>query len=46
LQAIDPLCGELEHHVEVDGLDNPALCEVLLVSNFGESWPYVGTGGR
>jgi hypothetical protein len=33
LQAIDPLCGELEPHVEVEGLDNPALCEVLLVSN-------------
>jgi hypothetical protein len=40
LQAFDPLCGELERRVEVGGLDDPEVGEVLLVSNVGRPWPY------
>jgi hypothetical protein len=40
LQAFDSLCGELERHVRVEGLDDPEVGEVFLVSNLGGSWPY------
>src|ERR1700730_18835037 len=35
--GLRPLGGELERHVEVEGLDDPEAGEVLLVSNWGGS---------
>jgi len=40
IAGLRPLGGELERHVEVEGLDDPEVGEVLLVSNVGGSWPY------
>jgi hypothetical protein len=38
--GLRPLGGELERHVEADGLEDPVVGEALLASNVGGSWPY------
>jgi hypothetical protein len=40
IAGLRPLSGGLERHVEVGGLDDPEVGEVLLVSNVDGSWPY------
>jgi hypothetical protein len=40
IAGLRPLGGELERHVEVGGLDDPEVGEILLASNVRGSWPY------
>jgi hypothetical protein len=43
IAALRPLGGELERHVEVEGLADPEAGKVLLVTNVSRSWPYGAT---